>query len=147
MINAGFLLQSVLFRKLMDIVLDQISLVEQCPRNHHDLVSQLSENQHHTIPKAIDLPFDGTHSSVINQGVSDPNASIEYESSGCRNSPSALTTICYARDDGLAQPVNIELNEPALLVVTIVRNNSQRDGFNLGTDVRLGCRLQSSDFT
>jgi hypothetical protein len=105
-INAGFLLQSVLFRKLMDIVLDQISLVEQCPRNHHDLVSQLSENQHHTIPKAIDLPFDGTHSSVIDQGVSDPNASIEYESSGCRNSPSALTTICYAKMmDWLSQSI------------------------------------------
>lgn len=69
--------------KLMNI-LEQISLVEQCLRKHHDLVSQLSENQHHTMPKAIDLPFDGAHSSVTTQDVSDANASTEDESSDGR---------------------------------------------------------------
>jgi hypothetical protein len=132
--------------KLMSIVLEQISLVEQCLRNHHDLVSQLPENQHHTIPKAINPPFDSAHSSVTTQGVSDPNASTEDESSGCRNSPSALTTIRYARDGGLAQPVNIDLNEPALPAVAIVRNNSQRDGLQPGNDARPECRLHTSDF-
>jgi hypothetical protein len=132
--------------KLRNIVLEQISLVEQCLRNHHDLVSQLSENQNHITPKAIDLPFDGAHSSLTTQGVSDAHASTEDENLGGRDSPFAPTTIRYGRNEGLAQPVDIEPNEPALPVVAIVRNNSQRDGLQPGRDTRSGCRLHASDF-
>ncbi|OGE49401.1 hypothetical protein PENARI_c021G00989 [Penicillium arizonense] len=133
-------------RKTISEVLEQISLVEQCLRNHHDLVSQLSENQNHIKPKAIDLPFDGAHSSLTTQGVSDAHASTEDENLGGRDSPFAPTTIRYGRNEGLAQPVDIEPNEPALPVVAIVRNNSQRDGLQPGRDTRSGCRLHASDF-
>lgn len=136
-----------LYRKLRptNVVLEQISLIARHLRNHRDLVSQLFENGHHVSHQGP-LPFDGTQSSIPVEGAFGPVASAEHESSGCRDSPSTPTTIQHTSNDLSSQPVNKELNDPALPEGTIARNNLQPDGSWLRKNARPGFRLHTSDF-
>jgi hypothetical protein len=138
----------VLYRKLkpINVVLEQISLVEQHLRNHQDLVSQLSENEHHVNNRGGALPLDGAQYTLPNQGAFGPVSSTEQESSGYQDSSSAYTTVQHASNDRSVQPANEELNDSAPPEVAIARNDLQRAGSCSGSDARPGPRLHASDF-
>ncbi|KAJ5264974.1 hypothetical protein N7505_007767, partial [Penicillium chrysogenum] len=135
-------------RKTISEVLEQISLVEQCLRNHRNLVSQLSGNKHPAVSRGWDLPFNSTGSSVSTHGVYSPHASAEDESSGYRP-PSAHMTMHHAsdeRDDGLTEQINRELNDPAIPCVTTPGNSPQRDGLQPRNGTQPRPRLHTSNF-
>jgi len=126
--------------------LEQISLVARRLRNHRDLISRLSENTQHANHRGGALPFDSAQSSVPNEGAFSPVASAEQESSGYRDSPSTPMIIQHASNDRSGQPVNEELDDPALPEGAIARNNLQEDGSWPENDARPGFRLHTSDF-
>lgn len=128
-----------------NVVLTQISLVAGRLRNHRDLIFRLSENEHHANHQGRALP-DYDQSSVPKEGVIGPVGSTELESSGHRDSPPTPTTIQRATNDRLGQPVNEELNDPALPEGAIARNNLQRDSSWPENDARPDPRLHASDF-
>ncbi|KAI3093931.1 hypothetical protein CBS147333_10054 [Penicillium roqueforti] len=133
-------------RKTIGEVLEQISLVARSLRNHRDLISRLSENKHQANHRGETLPFEGAPSSVPNEVFFGPVASAEHEGSGYRDSPYTPPTIQHASNDRLGQPVNEELNDPALLEGAIARNSLQRNDSWPENDVRPGFRLHTSDF-
>jgi hypothetical protein len=137
-----------MYRKLkpINVALEQISLVEQHLRNHQELVSQLSENKHHANNRGGALPLDSAQYALPNQGAFGPVASTEHESSSYQDSSSAYTTVQHAINDRSVQPVNEELNDPALPEVAIARNDLQRAGSCPESDARPEARLHASDF-
>jgi hypothetical protein len=137
----------VLYRKLepINVVLEQISLVEQHLRNHQDLVSQLSGNKDHVNNRGA-LPLDGAQSALPNQGGFGPVSSTEQESSGYQDSSSPYLTVQNASNDRSVQPVNEELNDSAPPEVAIARDDLQRADSCPESDARPEPRLHASDF-
>lgn len=126
--------------------MEQISLVRRHLRNHRDLISRLSEDKHHANPRGEALPLDDASFSFSNGGSFDPVASAEYESSGYRYSPYTPTAIGYASNDRSSQPVDQDLNDPALSEGAFAGNSTQLDGSGPEKDARPGFRLHTSDF-
>ena len=139
----------VQYRKLkpINVVLEQVSLVEQHLRDHQNLVSQLSRNKDHVNNRGGALPLAGAQCALPNQGAFGPVSSTEQESSGYQDSSSAYTTVQHASNDRSVQPVNEELNDSAPPEVTIARNDLQRAGSCPESDARPEPRLHASDFT
>ncbi|CRL30902.1 uncharacterized protein N7506_003878 [Penicillium brevicompactum] len=133
-------------QKTIGEVLEQISLVRRHLRNHRDLISRLSEDKHHANPRGEALPLDDASFSFSNGGSFDPVASAEYESSGYRYSPYTPTAIGYASNDRSSQPVDQDLNDPALSEGAFAGNSTQLDGSGPEKDARPGFRLHTSDF-
>lgn len=138
----------VQYRKLkpINVVLEQISLVEQHLRTHQDLVSQLSGNKDHVNNRGGALPLDGAQYALPNQGAFGLVSSTEQESSGYQDSSSAYTTVQHASNDRSVQTVNEELNDSAPPEVAIARNDLQRAGSCTESDARPEPRLHASDF-
>ncbi|CAG7947987.1 unnamed protein product [Penicillium salamii] len=131
-------------RKMINEVLGQISLVEQHLHDHYILVSRLSKTKH-DFTQHEGLHYKGVESSIPTEGVFEPGASPEDESSGHRDSTSAPMAICHVSHDQSAQQVNGEVNDPSAPEDLATRNN-QQDVPCPGNDVRPGFRLHTSDF-
>lgn len=137
----------MLYRKLksINVVLEQVSVVEQHLHDHHILVSRLSETKHHAIQQGGQL-LDVVESSVLIEGVFGPGASAESENSVRRDSTSAPTTTRLVSNDQTVQPVNGELDDPAVPEDSAARNNLHRDVSWPENNASPGSRLHTSDF-
>lgn len=123
-----------------------ISLVEQRLRNHHMLVSRLSESGDHATHQEGVSTFDGAQPFVPVQASLGPEPLAEDESPSHLDPPSIHTPIHYASNVGSAQPVHKDANDQTLSKDAIVNVATQRDESWPSNDARPEGRLHNADF-
>ena len=132
--------------KPTNIVLAQISLVEQRLRNHHRLVSQLFASRDYAIHQGKNPTCDGAQPFVPTQGAFGPEPSAEDESPSYQDSPTIPAPIHYASKAGPPQPVNEDSNDRTLSEDATVGNPTQRGDSGHVDGTRPEFRLHTSDF-
>ena len=132
--------------KPINIVLAQISLVEQRLRNHHGLVSQLSESRDHATHQGKTSTCDLAQPSVQTQGAFGPEYLAEDESPSYQDSPTIPAPIHYARKAGSPQLVNEDPDDQAPSEDATVGNPTPHDDFGHVDGTRPESRLHTSDF-
>ncbi|CAG7949988.1 unnamed protein product [Penicillium salamii] len=133
-------------RKLIGDVLEQISLFEQRLRNHHGLVSLLSEKTDQVAHQARNSNFDSAQPSIPTQGSFGSRPSAEDGSSSHQDSPSIPTPIYYASQTRSAQPVEQDPNDQTPSDDAIAGDSTRRDDLRPATGPRPEFRLHTCDF-
>lgn len=128
------------------IVSKQISLAEQRLRNHHYLVSRLSENKDQAAHQEGGSTFDDTQSFVPFPAALSPEALAEDKSPSHRDPPTIPTPTQYASKFGSAQSVPEATNDQTLSEDAVVDDSIERDESWPSSDARAGFRLHKADF-
>ena len=132
--------------KPINIVLAQISLVEQRLRTHRSLVSQLSQSRDHATHQGKDFACGGAQPFVPTQRAFGPEPVADDESPRYQDSPIIPAPIHHASNAGSAQPVNEDPIDHTVSEDAIVGNSTQRDDLWSVNVARPEVRLHTADF-
>lgn len=120
-------------------VLEKLSAVEQRLKIHHDVVAQLSENQHQATRQ-------GARSHLPDKGALGSRAPEGEETLGYRDQSPTAMNLRYPRSDQTTQPIIEDTNDPGVSGGAISGNGMQHESPQPVNTTTQGSRLHISDF-
>lgn len=107
-----------------EIVFEDVSLVEQHLKVHHDLVTRLYRDQNHATRQEEHLDHESVHSYLPQRGGFSNAQAARHETPGYQDAPSTPTNICLPTSDQTSQEITADPHDSSLSGVAPSRNGT-----------------------